>query len=716
MALTPQPFSMYPGAVSTGAAAQNTAAGSPGLPSTPPGSGNVVALPTLRAVSLAATQEQERADAEDRQAQPVITGIAGHITKAWNYARDAKLVSGVRDRLLRSVRARRGEYDPEKLTEIRDMGGSEIYAGVTGVKCRAASGWLKDTLLATGSERPWSIRPTPVPELPAAINDMIVGEAQKPMQEALAMGAQVDMQQAVQMVSALRDQAMAAVKEEARLRADRMAEKMEDQLIEGGFLQAMDEFIDDITTFPTAFIKGPIVRKKPHLTWQNGQPVVQDKLAIEWERVSPFDAYPSPAMNDIQSGYFIQKHRLSRVDLQDMKGVPGYDDGAIDMVLKDFNHGLQSWLFETAMQASAEGKSITTVYANPDELIDALQYWGTVQGQMLIDWGMDPKQITNPLDEYHVEAWLIGSYVIKAVLNYDPLRRKPYYAASYENVPGNIWGNSVADLVRDSQDVVNAAARSLVNNMALSSGPQVAILTDRLASGEDITNLTPWRIWQMTSDPMAGTTSKPIEFFQPDNNVQALLTVYDKFSQLADEYSGIPRYLTGDTTGGAGRTASGLSMLISNAGKSIKQVINNIDMGVMKPALERLYYHNMRYETDPELKGDICIEARGANSLIAKEAAQVRRNEFLAATANPIDMQIVGVEGRAAILRETAKTLDMDVDKVVPPLEILRQKLAIMSAATQQQPQPSAPAGPAPSGQVLMDGAPTTDNFGPSQG
>lgn len=691
-ALTPPPFGL-------GAAAPQ------------PGS-NVVALPAVRALSLEATQERDRADAEERQAAPMITGLAGHVTRAWNYARDAKLVAGIRDRLLQSIRARRGEYDPEKLTEIRDMGGSEIYAGITGVKCRAAGGWLRDTLLGTGVERPWAIRPTPVPELPTAMNDMIVEEAMKPMRDAMMLGQQVEAQQAVQLVSALRDQAMAAVKEEARKRADRMADKMEDQLIEGGFMRAMDEFIDDIVTFPTAFIKGPIVRRKPHLTWQNGQPVVQDKLTIEWRRVSPFDIYPSPAMSDIQSGYLIEKHRLSRQDLTEMKGVPGYDDGAIDMVLRDFNHGLQSWLFETAMQASAEGKSITTVYANPDELIDALQYWGTVQGQMLLDWGMDKKKVPDPLAEYHVEAWLIGPYVVKAVLNYDPLHRKPYYAASYENVPGNVWGNSVADLVRDVQQIVNASARSLVNNMALSSGPQVAILTDRLASGEDITNLTPWRIWQMTSDPIAGTTTKPIEFFQPDSNVQELIAVYDKFSLLADEYSGIPRYLTGDTTGGAGRTASGLSMLISNAGKSIKQVVNNIDFGVMQPVLERLFYHNMRYESDPELKGDVCVEARGAAALIAKEAAQVRRNEFLAATANPIDMQIVGVEGRAAILRETAKTLDMDTDKVVPPEEVLRQKLAIMAQATAQA-NPQAPQGPSSSGQALSDGSPVTDNFSP---
>ena len=80
---------------------------------------------------------------------------------------------------------------------------------------------------------------------------------------------------------------------------------------------------------------------------------------------------------------------------------------------------------------------------------------------------------------------------------------------------------------------------------------------------------------------------------------------------------------------------------------------------------------------------------------MAREAAQVRRTEFLAATANPVDMQIMGVEGRAAVLRETAKTLQMDTDKVVPDTDTLRQKLQTEQALAQQQ-QAAANAAPGP--------------------
>jgi hypothetical protein len=174
--------------------------------------------------------------------------------------------------------------------------------------------------------------------------------------------------------------------------------------------------------------------------------------------------------------------------------------------------------------------------------------------------------------------------------------------------------------------------------------------------------------------------------------------------------------MAGESAGGAGRTASGMSMLMNNAGKALKQVIANVDTHVMQPMLERLYFYNMRYSDDPELKGDVNIVARGANSLIVKENAQLRRNEFLQIVgSNPIFTNIIGTDGIASLLREQAKTLDMDTDKLIPP-EFVRKALAAaqQNAMMQQQAamQPQAPQQMG-SGQQLADGTNTTDNFQP---
>jgi hypothetical protein len=206
------------------------------------------------------------------------------------------------------------------------------------------------------------------------------------------------------------------------------------------------------------------------------------------------------------------------------------------------------------------------------------------------------------------------------------------------------------------------------------------------------------------------------------------MAVYEKFSTLADEYTGIPKYMTGDSAaGGAGRTASGMSMMMSNAGKSIKQVIANIDENVIRLAIERLYFYNMRYGDDPDLKGDVNIVARGATSLLVKEQAQMRQNQFLQiALSNPITQQIVGMEGIAELLRQSAKTLDLNPDNIVPPVEIIKARMAQQQqqAAQQQamleQQGGQAQAGGTPPnarpGATLENGAPVTNNFAPLGG
>ncbi|OYW94375.1 MAG: hypothetical protein B7Z13_04800 [Caulobacterales bacterium 32-67-6] len=170
----------------------------------------------------------------------------------------------------------------------------------------------------------------------------------------------------------------------------------------------------------------------------------------------------------------------------------------------------------------------------------------------------------------------------------------------------------------------------------------------------------------------------------------------------------------GGGEGGAGRTASGMSMMIGNASKQIKQLLSSIDLHVISPAIERTYQWLMQYDPDSRLKGDLKIVARGALSLVTKEAAQVRRNEFLQFTGNPIDLQIMGLEGRAEILREAAKSLNLNPDRIVPSLSVLKQRAMMAQMAMAQQPQQQQQQAQAnQNGQELENGAPVEDQFSP---
>ena len=640
-------------------------------------------IPVARASDLEA-QAQRESQAQNNR--PVIQGLASHVKSRWETAKDAK--RDLEERMIDCLRQRNGEYDPDLLAEIQTQGGSDIYIQLTSVKCRAATSWLRDTLLGVGADRPWSLESTPIPELPPDVVQTLQAKMATQLMQSYAAGAQpLTEEQLQEAAAAMRDAAMRQMKEEAEKRIDRMQDKMEDQLIQGGWSKAFNEFLDDIVTFPFAVLKGPVKRKRKKLSYVDGALVPVEEIRNEWERVDPFNLYWAPWASDIQDGFVIERHKLTRASLEALIGVEGYSEASIRTVLSDFETGgLKEWLWTDMSQAEAEGKD-TTETLHTTDLVDAIQLWDTVQGKDLLDWGMSEEEIPDPHLSYPCEVWLIGGTVIKAVLNYDPLGRKPYYVTSYEVLPGSIAGKGVTDLCRDSQKMVNAAGRALANNMGISSGPQIGVNISRLPPGEDITQMHPWKIWQFQQADFADATP-PITFFQPQSNSAELMQVFERFASRADEDTMIPRYMTGEHVAGAGRTSSGLSMLISNAGKGIKQVISNIDQNIIVPIIERLYQDNLRYNTDPDLVGDLYVVARGANSLVVKESEAVRRNEFLQLVLNsPVAQQIVGMDGAAELLRDAAKNLSGNVDRIVPDREqvSLIQKQQQMIQQLQQQ-------------------------------
>lgn len=630
-------------------------------------------------------EDQARKDADKRQNSQFIQALAAHAKKRWELVRDSR--SAVEKRLSQCLRQRNGEYDPEKLADIRKQGGSEIYMNLTSVKTRGASSWLRDTLLGTGSEKPWSLDHTPIPDLPPdVVNKVHQQLTQLVMQYMQQNGAAPPQELVRSQAEQMRDQIYSQLRDESKKRVERMELKMEDQLSEGGFAVALSQFIDDIVTFPTAILKGPVARNRKTLKWNGTVLEPTEEIRMEWERVDPFKFYPAPWASSVNDGFVIERHRMTRADLEALIGVEGYSEQDIRAVLSEFDGGgLREWLSVDQMQSDAEGKESDA--QNEADLVDAIQLWDEVSGKLLTEWGMDGGEVVDKDRAYPCEIWLVGTRVIKAVLNYDPLGRKPYYTTSYEKVPGTFWGNGVPDLIRDCQQMCNAAARALSNNMGIASGPQVGVNIDRLPPGEPITQMYPWKVWQFKTADYQDST-QPLNFFQPPSNAAELLGVFEKFMTLADEYSGIPRYMTGEHTPGAGRTASGLSMLISNASKGLKQVINNIDKDCLTPMLERQYQHNLRYSQDPDLIGDVHIVAKGAMSLVAKESAAVRRTEFLQlALGSPIVQEIIGIPGTAALLRDAAKQLDLTVDAIVPSREAIEEMLAQKAQQAQMQQQ-----------------------------
>jgi hypothetical protein len=632
--------------------------------------------------------EKERVEAlepEENKTEENLSMLAAALHKLWGEAKLAKLP--VEERLAACNRMLEGEYGASKLTAIKTIGGSEAYIRLGARKKRDAYSWIMDILKPSG-DRIWTLEATPLPELPPEEESEIALEVVEGLKnQVIAMAnAQGVIPPSPEEFEVMVEEVVGdgseeiskALSEEADKRMEKMALKIEDQMVEGGWFKTFKEVVDDITGYPAGIMKAPVLRNIPTEVWgqdpESGkwESSVAEKVTPNFDRVSPWDFYPEGDADTVNGGFCFERHRMTRKDLNALLGVPGYKDEAIRKVLREYGDGgLREWLWTDTERIRLKDSSWNILRS---KRIDALEFWGSIQGKHLLDFGLTEEQVPDEDLDYEINAWVIGNEIIKAVLSPDKLGKKPYFPTSFEKIPGQIWGKGVPEVLEDLQQVYNSSARALANNIAIASGPQVEVDTDRVGIGADIKNIVPWKVWPSTNQMMSN--SPAVRFYQPPLHAQQLIAVMEKWERLADSDSGIPSYAHGDPrVGGAGNTASGLSMMMTAAARGIKNVIQNIDLDQISPVVEQMYNHNMRYDPDDRIKGDAKVKAGGSHSVIAQEQLAMRRKDLLAATANDIDMAIMGLEGRKKQLEEAFKSVEMDPSKMMmgdtsgPPIQ-----------------------------------------------
>jgi hypothetical protein len=642
-------------------------------------------------------------------------GLAKYIRDAYETARNYRNLSGVDESMMMALRAVRGEYSPAKLNAIKQMQGSEVFLRISANKVRSVAAALRDVYAS--NDRPWGIEPTSEPETPfdAQTEATIQQVLQAEVKEAALSGAgsAITPQLLFDRQRALRDLLYQHTMEKTRT-ALRMREDAMDGILEkGGFYQALWDFLLDIPTFPFAVLKGPVVYYKNQLHWENGKPAVKSEPTMTWERCSPFDVYFAPWAQRAQDGYIVHKQRATRASLQALIGLPSYDKDALMEVLDRTPESLKDWFSYIEQERSElEQRASDTnniVQSNAvDKPFPMLEFHGPVSGKLLIEWGMDASQVPDDSKDLDITAWLVDTTVIGVRLNPHPLGHKPFYVDSFERVPGSIYGLGVPKMIEDIQDAGNATLRSLVNNMAIASGPQVGVNEARLNGSDTSISMWPWKVWGFSDDPTGTGKDVPFQFFQPASNAGELLTVLKSFMEMADTFSSMPQYMQGNAQGMAtvGRTSSGLSMLMDAANRTMKQSVTSIDKNVIEAVINDLNVYLAILRPDIVNDGDINIVAKGASELVQREQLRMRRLNFLQVTgSNPMDQQIIGVKGRTAIITEIARDLQLPIDEIVtgaqqPPAPPPGQPGAGGPQAPQNGPggaMAGAPSGPAPS-------------------
>jgi hypothetical protein len=126
-------------------------------------------------------------------------------------------------------------------------------------------------------------------------------------------------------------------------------------------------------------------------------------------------------------------------------------------------------------------------------------------------------------------------------------------------------------------------------------------------------------------------------------------------------------------------------MLMGNASKILQTVAANIDRDIFEVALQQLSDLVLLTDTTGMLTGEEDISVQGTNVAIQRETQRQRQLEFLQHTNNPVDVEIMGMKGRGAVLRSVSQTIGLDDEEVVPADDVLEQKEQQKADQTQQQ-------------------------------
>jgi hypothetical protein len=648
-------------------------------------------------------------------AKETMRGLAAYIKNRFEDAENGRRT--FEQRWLQAYKNFRGIYDSS--TQYRDSERSKVFIKITKTKVLAAYGQVVDILFAN-KKFPIVVEATPVPEgivefahMKTPV-DQATGGFNNPYgfagdgrqlppgaTELPSVGPYGDLaNNLAEGPSKVGEPQLSPADEAARL----LEKHIHDQLLDTNAVNVLRYAIFEAALLGTGVVKGPFNFYKRVHKWERdpatGQKVYapEEKLVPRIEHVSLWDFHPDPSATSIEDcEYVIQRHRMNRQQLRGLINRPHFIESAIEDVIVNGPNYEDKYYEDTIREDDTE-----PYYQ--ENRFEVLEYWGVLDAKFAREVGLDIPDSVSELDQIQINAWICGNEVLRCVLNPFTPARIPFHAFPYEVNPYQIWGVGVAENMEDAQMLMNGHIRMAIDNLALAGNLVFDVDEASLVPGQNF-DIFPGKVFRRQS----GVTGTAINGLKFPNTAPENIQMYQISRQLADEETGIPSIMHGQTgVSGTGRTASGLSMLLSSGNLSVKTVVKNIDDYLLKPLGENYFQWNMQYNDDsPEIVGDLEIKPRGTSAVMQKEVRTQRLTALLQTVANPMLAPFIKIPN---LIRELAIAQDIDPDQLVNDMsqaQLYAEMLKGLQNAQQGTGPEGGPAGQQPAGMGGPDGVPT---------
>tara|TARA_R100000781_G_scaffold35540_1_gene25318 strand:- start:3467 stop:5578 length:2112 start_codon:yes stop_codon:yes gene_type:complete len=652
------------------------------------------------------TDDVIAAESEDDKLFESVSSIVSFVGDRYKRAEDARL--GDEERWMRAYRNYRGIYGPD--VQFTSSEKSRVFVKVTKTKTLAAYGQIVDVLFGS-NKFPLTINPSVLPDGVAdavhinidpnaeqatdILRDSFTKETTKPY----LIGPDTELKPGETMADLRRrlgpvEDKVDPVSEKiiegdgstptsvtfhpAMVAAKKMEKKVHDQLNESGASKHLRSMAFEMALLGTGVMKGPFAVDKEYPNWDdNGDYDPLIKTVPSTNHVSVWDFYPDPeatSMDDAE--YVVERHKMSRNQIRALKDRPYFMEDAIEeAVASGSDYVRKHW--EMKME---DDDSIST----DSERWEVLEFWGFVDKEILEENGIKIPKEYKDLFEVNANIWTVNGKVIRCVLNPFKPARIPYYAVPFEHNPYSFFGVGIAENMDDTQTLMNGFMRMAVDNAVLSGNLLIEIDETNLVPGQDM-SVHPGKVFRR----QGGAPGQAIFGTKFPNVAGENMQLFDKARVLADESTGFPSFAHGQTgVTGVGRTASGISMLMSAANGSIRTVVKNVDDYLIAPMGKAFFAFNMQFDFDEGIRGDLEVKANGTESLMANEVRSQRLMQFLQVASNPMLAPFAKMD---YIVREIAKSMDLDPDKVTNSMADAAIQAEIMKGFQQPMPEQQQP-------------------------
>jgi len=660
-----------------------------------------------------------------------VGNLVGFVTDRFSRAEDARYSD--EDRWLRSYRNYRGIYGPD--VQFTSSEKSKVFVKVTKTKTLAAYGQIVEVLFGN-NKFPLSVEPSVLPdgvaesvhinldpnagpaqaELASAFGDtpslfssdtkLEPGETRTSLMKRLGGLANKLAPVGDKLIEGDGTTPTSVTFHPAMIAAKKMEKKIHDQLNESGASKHLRSMAFEMALLGTGVMKGPFALDKEYPNWgEDGEYDPLVKTVPATNHVSVWNFYPDPEASSMDDAeYVVERHKMSRNQLRALRSRPYFIEEAIQTSIdRGPDYVRKHW--EMKMEDDDTNPSET-------ERWEVLEFWGFVDTDILEENGIKIPRELRDLVEVNANIWVCNGEILRCVLNPFKPTRIPYYSVPFEHNPYSFFGVGIAENMDDTQTLMNGFMRMAVDNAVLSGNLLIEIDETNLVPGQDM-SVYPGKVFRR----QGGAPGQAIFGTKFPNVAQENMQLFDKARVLADESTGFPSFAHGQTgVSGVGRTASGISMLMSAANGSIRSVVKNVDDYLLAPIGRAFFAFNMQFDFDESIKGDLEVIANGTESLMANEVRSQRLMQFLGVVQNPALAPFAKMD---YIIREIAKSMDLDPNKVTNSMQDAAIQAEILKGFQQPAPPPPEMAsmgGPAPQEGVIPAGVNPQDQTGAGGG